>query len=200
MNRAERLQTLHRTLSHLAAIPDEQWSFLQTHLEDVRLEPGDVLVKQGGPADKLYFVLEGLVKTCFELPPDKLITKMFAWENRMVAPYTSILTGQPANLTVIALEPSTLLSLRADVLFHLYDSHQCWERLGRKFAEALVMEREVRQFQMMVLDAEARYEEFLKTFAPIANRVPQYEIADYLGITPVTLSNIRRRRLKKNQP
>jgi len=196
----ERLKFLRLVLSSLAPIPEGQWPLLLQRCSPLSVKAKANVLSQGEPADKIHFVCKGVLKTCYTHGADEPITKGFVWEGRLAAPYTAILTRQISNIGIVALEDSDLVEIPASVLPELFASHCCWQELGRKFAELLLVERERREFQMMTLDAQARYEAFQASFPELVNRIPQYEVASYLGITPVTLSRIRARRAGKGQP
>jgi CRP-like cAMP-binding protein len=79
------------------------------------------------------------------------------------------------------------------VLNEFYDRHACWERLGRKNAEQLVLIKEAREKELLLDSLEVRYQRFLQEFPGLADRIPQYHIASYLGVTDVALSRIRKK-------
>ena len=74
----------------------------------------------------------------------------------------------------------------------LYNKYHDLERLGRKVAEFYFLEKEEKELEMGLLDADKRYLLFLKQFKGIDQKIPQYHIASFLGISPVQLSRIRK--------
>jgi len=78
-------------------------------------------------------------------------------------------------------------------LQELYDRHPVWERIGRIKAERLAIQKEFREKEFLLDTAETRYRRFLKEFPDLTDRIPQYYIASYLGITDVALSRIRKK-------
>lgn len=73
----------------------------------------------------------------------------------------------------------------------LYSKHHSLEHLGRKIAEFYFLEKEQKEIEMGLLDADKRYEIFQLRFPGIESYIPQYHIASYLGISPTQLSRIR---------
>lgn len=183
--------SLRRFLSSLTNIPQEQWNSFQNLLQKIEVSAKTKLLEQGTTPQYIYFVERGLLKTSFIENSGKEITKGFVWENRLCAPYVSILTKTPANLNIFTLEESELIVLDVRQLAALYHAHPCWHDVSRKVTEGLLVERERREHELLAYSAEIRYKEFIKNFSVIHDRVPQYEIASYLGITPVALSQIR---------
>ncbi|MCP4271690.1 MAG: Crp/Fnr family transcriptional regulator, partial [Gammaproteobacteria bacterium] len=76
---------------------------------------------------------------------------------------------------------------------NLFDQHRCWEKLGRLLAEQLYIKKETREAEFLLDDAETRYLNFQTNYPGLEDRLTQYHVASYLGITPVMLSRIRRR-------
>ena len=66
-----------------------------------------------------------------------------------------------------------------------------WERLGRLLTEQLYIKKEQREAEFLLDDAPTRYRNFQKQYPGLEDRLPQYHVASYLGITPVALSRIR---------
>ena len=67
------------------------------------------------------------------------------------------------------------------------------QSMSGKYAELLYLEKEKREIEFLKEDAESRYNNFINKHPTFENRISQYNIASYLGITPVTLSRIRRK-------
>ncbi len=121
----------------------------------------------------------------------EISVKNFISEGKPVTCYSNLLLGTPASFSCEFLENTTLITLKYRDLKKLYASHLCWERLGRLSAEQIFIDKEQREFEFLTLDAKSRYRNFCKNEASVLNRVPQYLIASYIGITPVALSRLR---------
>jgi CRP-like cAMP-binding protein len=75
----------------------------------------------------------------------------------------------------------------------LYDKFPDLERVGRRLAEFYFVDKEQREIEIVLLDAEKRYQIFLQQYPGLSQLIPQYHIASYLGVTPTQLSRIRRK-------
>jgi len=75
----------------------------------------------------------------------------------------------------------------------LYLSCPDLERAARILAERFFVQKEQREIELVVLDADQRYRLFQQQFPQLENQITQYHIASYLGITPTQLSRIRRK-------
>lgn len=125
-------------------------------------------------------------------------TTYFYFENHLVGSYVSAVTGKPSLLTIEALTDSHLLAFSYQHLKSLYDESPQWERFGRMLAEYLAFGLEERMVGLLMFSPEERYVALLQgNKQKIMERIPQHYVANYLGITPVSLSRIRKRLLGK---
>ena len=108
--------------------------------------------------------------------------------------YFSSLTGRPSLVTIEALSAGCCLTFPYAVLVDLFDQRMAWQQFGRRFAEYLAVGLEKRMVSLLLLSPAERYEALLVSGNPnILARVPQHYIANFLGVTPVSLSRIRNR-------
>jgi len=99
----------------------------------------------------------------------------------------------PVYYGIQALEPTTYLVAPLEQFTALYTVDPLFERIGRKLAELLLIRKELRMRSMLEQTATERYLDFIQKNPSLAERIPQYQLAAYLGISEVSLS-----RLKKN--
>src|SRR5262249_51493133 len=96
-----------------------------------------------------------------------------------------------------ALEATTLLIAQYADFTDLFDQHPVFDRLGRILVEQQLIRKELRARSLLEQDATQRYLNFVRQESHLVQRVPQYHIASYLGITAVSLSRIRGSLAKK---
>ncbi|AKU92475.1 Crp/Fnr family transcriptional regulator [Vulgatibacter incomptus] len=174
----------------LAPVPDEEWRFARTLFRPRRLGRGEYLTREGDVAVEFGWVLRGLVRKYYLGRNDGEVVRGFAAEGQLAGAYASLLSGAPSLLNVQALEETDLLVMDYSDFVQLYERHVCWQQLGRKVAESLLLEREEREHQLLRMNATDRYLSFRREQGDLVGRVPQHQIAAYLGITPVSLSRI----------
>lgn len=189
-------RALRSRLEEFGRIPEDQWIVLEKELSFHSLKSGETFLEPGDDADIIIFVYSGMIKSYMQSIARKQFTKMFIREHQITSPYASVIKGVTSNIGYVALEDSQIIVLRASFFESLFDCHPVWERIARKLTELYLIERDLLHHHLMTLDAEGRYLAFLETYPEIAARVAQYEIASFLGITPVTLSNVRRKRVR----
>lgn len=190
--------TLKSVLLRQASIPDSEWEYLRRGLSYRDLSAGEYLLRAGDVPLEIGFVLSGLLEKFYETADGHSFIKDFSLKLRLVTAYSSLLLAKPAHLNIRAIEDSRLLMISFSHFQALYKRHSCWQELGRKIAEALFIEREQRESELLMLKAEERLDLFMNKFPDLIQRIPQYSIASYLGISPVSLSRLIGKKRKKS--
>jgi CRP-like cAMP-binding protein len=181
-------------LKTLGPLPKQEFAFLETRLVFRRLKRGEFLTRAGEVADQVGFVVKGLFRKLHVTPRGKAIVRGFGGPGAVVGAYVSLLTSTPSYLSVEALRDSELFTLPWSELNALYARHACFQTIGRRLAETMLLEREARAHELLTLTASERYARFLATHQEMLSELRDYDIASYLGITPVSLSRLRARR------
>jgi len=191
------LERMRREVLRFASIPEQEWKEFASILKPVRFNKGEYFVQIGDVADKLGYISSGIFRVfCITEKGEERILA-FREENRFLAAFSPYLESQPSWYGIQALEPSLLLCISLKEHNRLMAGHPCWANLSRKYLETLFIEKEKREREFLSENAEIRYLNFKKAYPGIEQRVHQYHIASYLGITPVALSNIRRSLLQE---
>ena len=173
------------------SIPVGEWEYFVSHLVECRFEKNDYLIRAGDVAQSFYFIVDGLVRFFYSTEDGKEFNKSFALENGYAGSFHSLVRQAPCGFFIQALERTNAVVLPNQLLRELHERHSCWERLGRRNAENLVLIKEAREKELLLDSLETRYRRFLKEYPGLADRIPQYHIASYLGVTNVALSRIR---------
>jgi CRP-like cAMP-binding protein len=190
---ANHVAMLRNAISRLVQLTDQDWEILLPHLTYRHLRKGENWIAEGKKEEQIGFVLNGNMRHYYTHDGEEKTT-YFYFENHLVSSYFSALTGQPSQLTIESLTNSHLITFPYKVLVSLYDRSHLWERFGRKLAEHLALGLEERMAGLLILTPEDRYLQLLQeNKKKIIERIPQHLNANYLGITPVSLSRIRGR-------
>ena len=151
-------------------------------------------MEPGRLCTQVALVLRGALRLYYPLPDGDERTTYFFFENHLLADYPACLTGHASQLGIQALSDCELLVFNYAVLLQLYDEHPVYERFGRRLAEYHLLGTDARLTEQLTLSPEARYRQLLASGkTKILERVPQHLVANYLGITAVSLSRIRAR-------
>lgn len=187
-------------LEKLGPLPPQEFAFLEKRLAFRRLKRGELLTRAGEVAEQVGFVVKGLFRKLHVTPRGKAVVRGFGGPGAIVGAYVSLLTGTPSYLSVEALCDSELFTLPWSELDALYARHTCFQTIGRRLAEVTLLEREARAHDLLTLTASERYARFLETHQALLPELRDYDIASYLGITPVSLSRLRARKAFSRPP
>ncbi|MDF3821156.1 Crp/Fnr family transcriptional regulator [Leptospira sp. 96542] len=185
---------LYNTVNQISPIPKELWKESENLYTFRKLEYGDFLIKQNATATEFAFVFSGVLKEYYLTDKGNEYIKSFNFAGDFTGSYYDLLSKQPSTCSIRAITNCELAVAKFSEFRKLFSKHIVWERLGRIFAENLFLKKAKREYELLALDAEERYNLLLKSKPGIEMLVPQYQIASYLGITPVSLSRIKSKR------
>lgn len=187
------LKRLRTLLSPLQTFTENSWSAAAGHFIYRRYQAGEHVIEVGQAVCRIGFLVEGLARYYYLTREGKEFNKSFAQPGHPLTSIIALVTGQPSPFYIQALEACECLFLTYDTLTGLCDQYREWERLARHLLEQLAIKKERREADFLLRSPQERYQQFLKEYGEIADRVANYHIASYLGITEVALSRIRRR-------
>jgi CRP-like cAMP-binding protein len=173
-------------------IPDTERRHLAALCRRQTLRNGAFFLREGDAPDRVAYVGRGLFRVFFVTTEGEERTMAFRSAGRLLSGYTSSLERSPAAYSIQAIEDSVLYWLPLSAIPDLLARHPCWTELATRYAQLLFMEKERREREFLSLGAEARYAAFLEHYPGLEKRIPQYLVASFLGISPVTLSRIRK--------
>ena len=152
-----------------------------------------ILLEEGKIAEKLYLIRKGCLRLFF-YNEGKDITFQFFFEGDFVASFDSLYKRQPSLFFLESIEPTEVFVIKRDDFYALIETVPSL----KKYYEEKLIER-FHVYQQLFLSRikntpRQRYEELLREYPNIIQRVPQHYIASYLGVTSVSLSRIKNRR------
>lgn len=186
---------LLEVINNVCNLSDKALDAFQSIFIDKEIAKGENFITEGDDADSLAFIKSGLLRSYYISPKGEEYNKHFFLAGSFVAPLTSLVLHEPSPVHIGALENSQVMIASYKDIEDLYNSHLELNILGRKLVEFAWIGKERRETQLIMLEAKDRYEAFLKEYPGLDQRIPQYHIASYLGITPVQLSRIRSNRI-----
>jgi CRP-like cAMP-binding protein len=163
------------------------------------LERGEYLLRAGKKATEVAVVVRGLLREHFVLPDGTERTKAFVTEGQFSGSLADLLTEGASRAFIVADEPSRLLVASLDAYRDLAKRMPAWAQFTRRALEVLLLTKAEREYELLGLDAEGRYAGFAARYPGIEARVASKHVATYLGITPVHLSRLRRRRREQTR-
>jgi CRP-like cAMP-binding protein len=184
---------LRKHIEQFVPLHDEDWLLLETHLIERTICKHDYLIREGSIGREVGYIVEGEMRHFYTHKGEERTT-YFYFENSLVGAYHSCISGQPSRLSIEALSDTKLIVFPYSIIKQLYAKSPAWNTFGRVLAEYLGMGLEDRMVGLLTLSPEERYIDLLRSNKKkIIERIPQHLIANYLGITPVSLSRIRNR-------
>ena len=195
MDTSAALQIFREHLRKYVDFNEAEWILFSQQLSFAKLKKKHYFAESGKVCNKVGFILKGSVRY-FHIKDGEDITGYFSFENEFLSSYKSYLTGSPSHVYIQALEDALLITFtKKDMDEMLADPMLAYkmERFGRLIAEQYLCCYEDRVTAFITQTPEERYLELTNTGREILQRMPQHYIANYLGITPVSLSRIRRR-------
>lgn len=191
------MDSLRNNIEKFVKLSDKDWNLLLPHLKTRKLKKAELFAEAGKVANEIGFVLDGMLRHYY-LKDGEEKTTYFYFENHLVAAYISCIMKQPSLMSIQALSDCEILTFPYSVLQDLMEKNMSWQKFGRLLAEYLAIGLEERMVGLLILSPEERYLELIKgNKTKIIERIPQHYIANYLGLTPVSLSRIRNRVMKK---
>jgi len=188
--------------SFIQLVPDElKLSITQEEIESLissfkpkQFSKNELIIQQGKICDFVYFVNKGIVRFFYYKDDGTEITECFHFPNSFMSAYSSFLSGEPTFENAETLEETELLVIHRSDLISLYNKYPNFEKLVRVITEKMYIELEKRIMSIHCQSAEERYLNLLKSDNPeILKKIPLKYIASYLGVSPETLSRIRKK-------
>jgi CRP-like cAMP-binding protein len=175
-----------------AAFTEEEFALMRTLFQPRELHPGDFLQRAGDVARYAAFIANGCLRSYVIDAKGKEHIVQFAPETWWLADATSLASGQPSEYFYEAIEHSEVLLIDSPSHQTIVDRVPGYAASFRTGLQRHAAAKDKRIAITLTASAEERYLEFLKTYASIASRVPQWMLASYLGVSPETLSRIRK--------
>ncbi|MBY0215155.1 Crp/Fnr family transcriptional regulator [Paenibacillus illinoisensis] len=182
-------QTL-RLLASQASISATEWEWFVNATTVKHIPSGVTIVQSDHEVYHAYFCTNGLFRLYYTLPDGREYNVAFTLENDFATSYGAMISGSTSMYTIQAMEDSTVIEIPYTALQVLMDRSHNWERFVRTAVERLYIRKEERERELLYLTALERYQAFLVKYPGLEKRIPQYHIASYLGISPVSLSRI----------
>lgn len=183
---------LRTHLQARVALTDAEFATFQGFLRPTPLHKRQHLLLAGDPCTHLAFVTRGCLRSYSLNAQGQEHTLQFAPEDWWVSDLYSLLTQQPSSMNIDALEDSQVLLLAQVDLETVYAQYPVFERYFRLLMQSRYVALQERVNASLSQTAREKYQHFLRQYPRIAQRVPQHFIASYLGITPESLSRVRR--------
>ncbi len=189
-------QILENIGKHITLTPEEQALFL-SKIETKHFKAKTVILNAGEVCTHSYFVNSGLLRS-FNIN-DNIVEHVlsFACEGWWIGDMYSLLSQKPGNLFIEVVEDAEVVLLSKENQEQLYKEIPKLERFFRILTENSLVAYQERLMDNLSLTAEERFDKFCKRYPTLIQKVPQKQIASYIGVTPEFFSKMKARILKK---
>ena len=177
-------------------LPDTELDAIATKFRKKTVKKNEFLLRQGDVCRDLIFVQEGCLRLYY-IADGVEVSVWFSFKHSSAVELYSFISERPSEYFLQAIEDSELLYLPKSVLNTLYETYPKMQEMMRKFWEDVVINL-IDRFTALQRDpAEKRYRDLLKK-PPYVQTIPQKYLASFIGVTPTSLSRIRKQISKEH--
>ncbi|WP_113636884.1 Crp/Fnr family transcriptional regulator [Nubsella zeaxanthinifaciens] len=159
------------------------------------VKKGTILLKEGQKSRDSYFVLKGCIRTYYIIDGEEKTTAFYT-ELDALTPHC-VTNHTPSDYFISCVEDSIILISDADVGMEINSKFPKFDTMCRILSEELLAKERVDFDEFKTSSPEQRYLNLIKNRPDLIQRVPQHQLASYLGIKPQSLSRIRARIFEK---
>ena len=186
-------EVFFESLKSKAGFHDEDLALVRIHLTPKKLRRKQYLLQEGDVCKNIAFVEKGALRT---YTVDDLGTEhilQFALEGWTISDLYSFLSGEASSYNIDALEAAELVLVSKAAHEEMLQTIPKYETYVRLQVTGAYIALQRRITSVLSLTTEERYKNFTATYPNIVQRVPQHMIASFMGLTPETLSRVRKR-------
>lgn len=181
---------LREHIEKITTLTDEEYAFILSHFTSKKLKKNEALIRAGENVDYSYFVVSGLIKVSHTDDAAKEHILQFAMEDWWTSDYQAYHNRTPAAMSLYCLEDTEVLCISQQNFEKLCGSLHKMEHFFRRKANFGYVALQQRILSLLTTSAKERYEQMLKQYPSLFQRVPKSLLASYLGVTRETLSRL----------
>ncbi len=161
------------------------------------VKKGTVLLKEGQSSKDSYFVLKGCIRTYYDLDGEEKTTGFYTEMEALTPP--CVISKTPSEYYISCVEDTILTVSNSDMEEEVNAKFPRFETMCKILSEQLLAKERINFDEFKTSSPEQRYLNLLEKRPDLIQRVPQYQLASYLGMKPESLSRIRARITEKNK-
>ena len=191
------LLNIQEFAKHFDFLSSDDIELIMQHVEILPMKKGTYFAEAGEMNKHIALIQQGLFRCYYIKENGEEVNAFFRWEGKVIGAYECIIKSTASSQYIQALEDSVILRIDFEELEKLYDSNRNLERAGKLLLQNTLAEALQKIESFIVDNPETRYLKIMKEYPDLNQRIPNKYIASFLGITPVSLSRIRKRLQEK---
>ena len=185
-------QELFQQLEEKIVLTDQEKEFIPGFFETKKLQKKEYLIQEGDYCKHLAFVSKGALKSYTIDDKGQEHISLLAWEGWWVSDFKSFIGDEKAILSIDAIEESDVLLISRSNYEQLLMEIPAMERYFRILYQNSLVTKDRRLISSNTYTAEEKYLHLIKMYPFISQRIPQNLIASFLGLSPETISRIKK--------
>jgi CRP-like cAMP-binding protein len=181
---------LREHIEKVLPLTDEEFAFVSRHFTFRKVKKHQYLIQEGDSIINAYFVISGLLKLSYTDTNDKEHILHFAMEDWWVSDYQAYFTRSKASMSLDCLEDAEVLYISLEDNEKLFAGLPKMEHFFLKKSHFGYIASQQRILSLLTTSAKDRYEQLLKQYPTLIQRVNKTLLASYLGVSRETLSRL----------
>ncbi|PAM91731.1 Crp/Fnr family transcriptional regulator [Flavobacterium sp. IR1] len=181
---------LREHIEKLIPLTDEEFAFINSHFTSRKFKKHQFIIQEGDAVQYSYFIISGLLKLVYTDASAKQHIVSFAMEDWWESDFYAFYTQTKATMSLECLEDTEVLCCSLEDYKKLCDGLQKMERFFLEKATFGFLGSQRRILSWLTSNSKERYEQLLKQYPLLMQRVPKSLIASYLGVSRETLSRL----------
>jgi CRP-like cAMP-binding protein len=186
------LSEVKKKIDSITHLPEEEWDHFLSIVSVRYASKCDYLLKQGDVCRHIYYMLSGGVRVFYETDSGKEVISNFLFENNVVTSYASFFTRTPSLESIRVIENAEILVITYEQFHAIMMRNYAWISIFHRIMTRYFLHRREWEEIILMEDYVKRFEKVFSNRPHLFQRVPQKMIASYLGMTPETLSRVKR--------
>lgn len=157
-----------------------------------KIDKGTQLVRSGSLWQQAFFITDGLIRLYYTTEQGKEFNKGFYREQDFLWPKAPSARTEPSLFTIECLTPCSFWQVSFSSFQTKLAKEGVWENFALPYLEHFADEKFIREYEFLIHDAQTKYACLRSSLGPMIDRIPDYHLASYLGITNVALSRVKK--------
>ncbi|HLP54735.1 MAG TPA: Crp/Fnr family transcriptional regulator [Fluviicola sp.] len=186
---------MHKFVEHfhrISPLSEAEIKAIESAMSITTYPKGTLLLKEGQQSVDSYFILEGCIREYLMIDGEEKTTNFFTEEQWVISTNNFTSNDTPQHYLVCA-EDTALVAGNEQQAQEMFRSFPRFETISRMVVEAVFNEQRNLLTSYLTDSPEQRYRKLLKSRPDLFQRIPQYQLASYIGVKPESLSRIRKR-------